>query len=154
MRRKITLLIAAAMATAAIVVPAGSASAQDQDGLVNVFVTNTQIAVPVSVAANICDVNVGILAEQVDTAQTACTSTADSEASHQGGNGGGNVAQDGLVNIAVTDTQIAVPVAVAANLCDINVGVLARQLRIGDTDCDATATSLASHNTGGGGGAR
>ena len=147
-------LLAAAAAIVAIAVPAGSASAQDQDGLVNVLVTDTQIAVPVSVAANLCDVNVGILAEQVDTGQTACASTADSEASHQFGNGGGNVQQDGLVNIAVTDTQIAVPVAVAANLCDINVGVLARQLRVGDTDCDATADSLASHSTGGGGGAR
>lgn len=154
MLRKSRPLIAAAAAIAALTVPVGSASAQDQDGLVNVLVTDTQIAVPVSVAANICDVNVGILADQVDTAQTACTSTADSEASHRGGNGGGNVSQDGLVNIAVTDTQIAVPVSVAANLCDINVGVLARQLKIGDTDCNATATSLASHNTGGGGGAR
>ena len=154
MLRKSRVVIATAVAMAAIAIPAGSASAQDQDGLVNVLVTNTQIAVPVSVAANICDVNVGVLAEQVDTAQTVCTSTAESEASHRGGNGGGNVEQDGLVNILVTDTQIAVPVAVAANLCDVNVGVLAQQLKIGDTECDADATSLASHNTGGGGGAR
>ena len=154
MLRMSRVLLAAAAATVVMAVPAGTAMAQDQDGLVNVLVTDTQIAVPVSVAANICDLNVGVLAEQVDTGQTACTSTAESEASHQGGNGGGNVQQDGLVNIAVTDTQIAVPVAVAANLCDVNVGVLARQLKLGDTDCEATATSLASHNKGGGGGAR
>jgi hypothetical protein len=151
---KSRVLLAAAAAVAAIAVPAGTASAQDQDGLVNVLVTDTQIAVPVSVAANLCDLNVAVLAEQVDAGPTSCTANADSEASHQGGNGGGNVQQDGLVNIALIDTQVAVPVALAANLCDINVGVLARQLGVGDTDCDATATSLASHNTGGGGGAR
>ena len=149
---KSKMLIAAAAATVAIAVPVGSASAQDQDGLVNVLVTNTQIAVPVSVAANLCDVNVAVLAQQVGVPGTQCTATADSQASHQGGNGGGNVSQDGLVNIAVTDTQIAVPVAVAANLCDINVGVLARQLGIGETQCTASASSLASHGTGGGGG--
>jgi len=154
MLRKSKLLIAAVAVMTAVIVPAGTSSAQDQDGLVNVLVTDTQIAVPVSVAANICDVNVAVLAQQVDAGGTVCTATAESEASHQGGNGGGNVQQDGLVNIAVTDTQIAVPVAVAANLCDINVGVLARQLAIGDTTCNATADSLASHGTGGGGGAR
>jgi hypothetical protein len=152
---RIRLAVVAAVATMSLGIAAGPASAQvDQDGLVNVAVVDTQIAVPVAVAANLCDINVGILAEQVDLAGTQCTSTADSEASHQGGNGGGNVSQDGLVNIAVVDTQIAVPVAVAANLCDINVGVLARQLRLGDTECDANATTLASHGTGGGGGAR
>jgi hypothetical protein len=152
MLRKSKVLTAAATAAVAIAVPAGSASAQDQDGLVNVLVTNTQIAVPVSVAANICDANVAVLADQVGAGGTSCTSTAQSEASHRGGNGGGNVSQDGLVNIAVTNTQIAVPVAVAANLCDVNVGILARQLQIGDTQCNATANSLASHGTGGGGG--
>ena len=64
------------------------------------------------------------------------------------------VDQDGLVNVNVQNTAIQVPVSVAANLCDINVGVLARQLRLGDTECRADATSLASHGTGGGGGAR
>lgn len=154
MLRRSKALLAAGMVTAAFAVAAAPASAQDQDGLVNVLVTNTQIAVPVSVAANVCDVNVAVLAVQVGAGGTACTATAESEASHRKGNGGGNVEQDGLVNIAIIDTQIAVPVAVAANLCDINVGVLARQLRIGDTQCNATANSLASHGTGGGGGAR
>ena len=145
-------LAVAAMAFAAIAVPA---SAQvDQDGLVNVAVSDSQIAVPVSLAASICDLNVGVLADQVDAGPTTCDATADSSASHQGGNGGGNVTQDGLVNVAITETQIAVPVAVAANLCDINVGVLARQLRLGETTCTSTATSEATHGTGGGGGAR
>jgi hypothetical protein len=152
---RMRLALVAAIATMSLGIAAGPASAQiDQDGLVNVAVENTQIAVPVAVAASVCDVNVGILAEQVDLAGTQCTSTAETEASHTGGNGGGNISQDGLVNIAVSDTQIAVPVAVAANLCDINVGVLARQLRLGDTECTSTATSRASHGTGGGGGAR
>ena len=152
---RIRLAVTAVVATMSLGIAAGPASAQvDQDGLVNVAVENTQIAVPVSVAANVCDLNVGVLAQQVDAGPTNCDAVADSEASHQGGNGGGNVSQDGLVNIALVDTQVAVPVAVAANLCDINVGVLARQLRLGETECDADATSLASHGTGGGGGAR
>jgi hypothetical protein len=152
---RMRLTLGAVVATLSLGVAAAPAAAQiDQDGLVNVAVQNTQIAVPVSVAANICDANVAILAEQVGVGDTACTSTANSEASHQGGGGGGNVSQDGLVNIVVTDTQIAVPVAVAANLCDVNVGVLAQQLRLGDTSCNSTAQSRASHGTGGGGGAR
>ena len=154
MLKKSRLVIAATAAVAAFVVPASASAQVDQDGLVNVAVTDTQIAVPVSVAANVCDVGVAVLAQQVGAGPTSCDAVASSEASHQGGNGGGNVAQDGLVNIALVDTQVAVPVALAANLCDINVGVLARQLRLGETTCNASADSLASHGTGGGGGAR
>jgi hypothetical protein len=152
---RIRLAVVAAVATMSVGVAAAPASAQvDQDGLVNVAVTDTAIQVPVSVAANICDLNVGVLAAQVDAGPTNCDAVATTEASHQGGNGGGNVSQDGLVNVALVDVQIAVPIAVAANLCDINVGVLARQLRIAETQCNADADSLASHGTGGGGGAR
>jgi hypothetical protein len=138
------------------------ASAQvDQDGLVNVAIVDTQVAVPVAVAANICDVNVGVLAQQERTDGAACDADAQSMATHnQGPNGGsrdadqGGTEQDGLVNVLITGTQIAVPVSVAANVCDVNVGILARQLRIGETVCNADADSMATKNQGPNGGGR
>ncbi len=37
--------------------------------------------------------------------------------------------QDGLVNLALTNTTVQVPVSVAANVCGVAVNVLASQLR-------------------------
>jgi hypothetical protein len=158
-----TTRVLAVLATTAVVSVAGatSASGQDQDGLVNVAIVDTQVAIPVSVAANVCDVNVGVLARQERLGGAACTADATSIATHNQGPGGGGgdadqggVQQDGLVNVAIVDTQIAVPLAVAANVCDVNVGILAQQLRIGETTCEADAASMATHNQGPGGGAR
>jgi len=136
-----------------------AAAKTEQQGLVNVAIVDTQVAVPVSIAANLCDINVGVLAQQERAAGAACEATADSLATHNKGPGGGGgqagqggVAQDGLVNVAIVDTQVAVPVAVAANICDLNVGVLARQLRIGGAECTADADSMATHGPGAGGG--
>ena len=53
--------------------------------------------------------------------------------------------QTGLVNVNIDDVTIQVPIAVAANLCDINVNVLAVQLRNGQTECDAKADSDANN---------
>ena len=159
--RRAHWLAVLAVTAAAFATSAGAALAQDQDGLVNVAIVDTQVAVPVSVAANVCDVNVGVLARQERLGGAACTADATSIATHNQGPGGGGggaqqggVAQDGLVNVAIVDTQIAVPVAVAANVCDVNVGILAQQLRIGETTCEADAQSMATHNQGPGGGAR
>ena len=55
--------------------------------------------------------------------------------------GGGNQAGDSLVNVQVDDLFILVPVAVAANICDVNVNVLAAQLRLGEAACEAIANS-------------
>ena len=53
--------------------------------------------------------------------------------------------QRGLVNvdIDVSDNVVIlqVPIAVAANLCDISVNVLAQQLKEGPTTCEAVAES-------------
>jgi|SRR5215211_339617 len=155
---KVRLLAALATAIVSISVGATSASAQvDQDGLVNVAIVDTQIAIPVSLAANICDVNVGILAQQERNGGATCDATAESIATKNQGGGGnqpgqGGVEQDGLVNVAIVDTQVAVPVSVAANVCDVNVGVLAEQLRNGETTCTADADSLATFGPGPGGG--
>jgi hypothetical protein len=49
---------------------------------------------------------------------------------------------------------VQIPIAVAANICDVNVGVLAQQLRVGNPECDADGVAIASvPGHGGGGGA-
>ena len=56
----------------------------------------------------------------------------------QAGSGLVNV-QVGIGDITITDlvdVQAAVPIGVAANVCGVNVNVLAEQLAAGDTTCD------------------
>jgi hypothetical protein len=116
--------------------PAAAGAQPQQNGLVNVALVDTTIQVPLAVAANICDVNVNALADQLALGDTPCGADATATAvDSDGGNGGGR--QDGLVNIYAEDTTVQVPVAVAANLCDLNVNVLARQIKTGDATCDA-----------------
>jgi hypothetical protein len=52
--------------------------------------------------------------------------------------------QRGLVNINVEDVTIQVPIAVAANICDVTVAVLVSDLRDGSAVCDAFAESDAT----------
>ena len=123
---------------------AGSASAGNKagDSLVNVQISDVTILVPIAIAANLCDINVNILAAQVDAGDTTCTATAESAASPgpNGGNGGGgNQAGNSLVNVQLDDIFVAIPIALAANVCDVNVNVLAVQLRTGAATCNATA---------------
>jgi hypothetical protein len=63
------------------------------------------------------------------------------------------VDQDGLVNVAIVDVlnnnnvfvNVQVPVGIAANICDVNVNVLAQQRRDGGSrQCTATAESQAA----------
>jgi hypothetical protein len=52
-----------------------TAAAQNQTGLVNVSVGNVAVVAPIQVAANVCDVDVIVLASQVaDLGSTTCTS--------------------------------------------------------------------------------
>ena len=141
------------LVTAGLALGAGQASAapggnQAGDTLVNVQISDTTLAVPLAVAANLCDINVNALALQVDDGDTTCTATAESVASPSSNNGnngnGGNQAGNSLVNVQIDDLTILVPIALAANLCDLNVNVLAVQLRTGAATCTATADSLAS----------
>ena len=62
------------------------------------------------------------------------------------------VISQGLVNVTiidfadvnVEDVTVQLPVAVAANVCDVNAAVLLAEIRdFGEADCDATATSRA-----------
>lgn len=64
--------------------------------------------------------------------------------------------QVGLVNVNIEDNVVQLPVALAANVCDVNVAVLVADLRDdGSADCNAAADSsaeAAAPGTGGGGG--
>jgi len=53
------------------------------------------------------------------------------------------VFQEGLVNVNVQDVTVQVPAAVAANICDVNVGVIAEIVDTGGS-CDAHAGSQAN----------
>ena len=112
--------------------------------LVNVQISDVTVLVPVSVAANLCDINVNVLADQVRTGDTDCETTAESLASPGPGGGGGNRAGNSLVNVQISDVDVFVPIGIAANLCDVNANVLAQQLRTGEATCTATAESIAS----------
>ena len=148
MLKKSRLLVATVVATTALAVGAAPASAQQQEGLVNLVVSDVTVQVPVSVAANLCDINVAILARQERMGGAQCDADAESTASAGPGDQNGtpregDIEQDGLVNVVITDVTVQVPISVAANICDVNVGVLARQLRAGETTCEARGVSVA-----------
>jgi len=102
------------------------------------------VQVPVAVAANVCDVNANVLAEQNKAGQAKCDADATSTAD-QGADVGGssNTAGDSLVNVQVGDITLQLPIALAANVCDVNVNVLAQQNKLGSPTCDAEAVSEA-----------
>ncbi len=50
--------------------------------LVNVIIGDVTVQVPVGIAANICDVNAAVLANQLDAGDATCTATAESIASN------------------------------------------------------------------------
>jgi hypothetical protein len=143
----------AAVIAAAVMSLAGASTAQaqtTQEGLVNVAVQDVVVQAPIAVAANICDVNVAVLAEVADDA-AACEATADSTAT-TGSNPNGPTRQEGLVNVLVEDVVVQLPITVAANVCDVNVAVLARVLDDAEA-CTATADAVATRGPGVGGAA-
>jgi hypothetical protein len=52
--------------------------------------------------------------------------------------------QEGLVNVAITDVGVQIPVSLAASICDVNVAVLVDQLQDAPADCAAHAGSEAN----------
>jgi hypothetical protein len=62
--------------------------------------------------------------------------------------------QNGLVNVAVVDNTVQIPIGVAANVCGLTVNALASGILTGPTACDAvsgaTATAPATNGNGGG----
>jgi hypothetical protein len=140
-KRLVALVAAALLVLSLGAVPA---QAQTQEGLVNVNVSDVTVQLPIAIAANICDVNVNVLAEQLRDGGAECDADANSDAVFDPEVEDGEApTQEGLVNVNVSDVIIQVPVAVAANICDANVNVLARQLRGGGAACDAAAESEA-----------
>jgi hypothetical protein len=131
------------LAVLALAVPfAAPAQAQPtQNGLVNVNLQDIDIAVPIAVAANVCDVNINVIATQFEAGDTVCTATAESGATFGPSQGGGSARQRGLVNVNVSDVTVLVPVSVAANICDVDANVLAQQREFGQATCDAVAQS-------------
>lgn len=142
-----------AAAVAALVSFAAPAFAQDQEGLVNVSVDNNTVQVPVSVAANVCDITVDVLtADFVGTDKSACSIDQQTAATNDfpgyedtTGNGKGN--QNGLVNVSVDGNTVQVPIGVAANVCDIDANVLARDFKGSEEDaCEIDQETAAANN--------
>jgi hypothetical protein len=121
-----------------------AAGAQPQSGLVNVAVVNNTVQIPIGVAANVCDVSVNVLAAGTLTSPADCDAVAGATAYSTGGGGGGGGSQHGLINLEVSNNTIQVPVAVAANLCDIAVNVLAQAVATGPASCNATGNASAT----------
>ena len=144
MKRILVLLTLTGMLSFGAAVPAVAQGNRAGDTLVNVQISDVEVLIPVSVAANLCDINVNVLADQVHSGDTDCEATAESIASPGTGTGGGNRAGNSLVNVQISDVDVFVPVGIAANLCDVNANVLAEQLHTGEATCTATAESIAS----------
>ena len=60
--------------------------------------------------------------------------------------------QSGLVNVAVVDNTVQIPIGVAANVCGVAVNVLASATAVAPVDCDAVAGAEARGPAAGGGG--
>jgi hypothetical protein len=150
MRIKSIAVVVLAMASLAGVLAAPAGAQNQQRGLVNVAVEDVIVQVPVAVAANICDVNVAVLARVSDQA-AACEATADSTATAGPNSNGPPTRQEGLVNVLLQDVLIQVPIAVAANVCDVNVAVLA-EITDEAAACEATADAAARPGPGAGNG--
>lgn len=140
------LLLPALLAGVLSLVAATPSIAQNQRGLVNVAVGDVTIQVPVAVAANICDVNVAVLVGDFrDDGEATCETVAGSEATVTRGPASTPVVQRGLVNVAIGDVTVQIPIAAALNLCDVNLAVLVADFFDGGgASCEAEAGSGAS----------
>jgi hypothetical protein len=140
---KIRLTMAAFVAAVSCLTGASAAGAQThQNGLVNLNLENVTVQVPIGVAANVCDVNVAVLANLVDTGTTQqCTALANTDASAVTVGAPTGTIQNGLVNVNLSNVTVQVPIAAAVNICDVNAAVLAALSDVAGSSCDATATS-------------
>jgi hypothetical protein len=140
---KTRMAIGATFAAALLVAAAAPAGAQPrQEGLVNVFADDVTVLIPIAVAANVCGVAVNVLATAANTGDVDCTAEGVAIAEDDGRDGRAPN-QRGLVNVALVDVFVAVPVSVAANICGVTVNVLAESLNQGSVDCEALADSNA-----------
>jgi len=126
------------------VAAAPTTASTGQSGLVNVAVTNNTVQIPLGVAANVCGVTAAVLSQQIDTGNVQCTAISNATAWSQGTGGGGNTRQNGLVNIALTDNTIQIPVSAAANVCGVGVAVLSQFVGTNDIACTARSRGSAA----------
>jgi hypothetical protein len=138
-----SIIAASALSAAGMGLLTAPASAQPvtQEGLVNLNVTDVSVQVPIGVAANICDVNVAVLVETFLDEGTDCNADTDQEATVSSGDSG-PVDQQGLVNVNLTDVSVQVPIGIAANVCDVNAGVLVGAFIDQADACDAEAIEI------------
>jgi flagellar biosynthesis protein FliQ len=61
-----------------------------------------------------------------------------------------NANQTGLVNLALQDTTVQVPIALAANICGVAVNILATATDVSDVTCRADGVSTAENQPGDG----
>jgi hypothetical protein len=138
-------MIFLAVATTAVAATAAPGAAAQQRGLVNVNVENNTIQVPIAVAANICNVTVALLAQDIETASSQCEANAGATAERAGGGGNGNgTNQRGLINLNIEDNVVQIPIGIAANVCNVSAAILAQDLRTGEAECTAVADSDAN----------
>lgn len=140
MRKIITALALAC--TMALAGATGAMAQTSQTGLVNINVEENVVQVPIAIAANICGVSVVALASALDLGdgETTCNALADSDATVTSRERGGNTRQDGLINVNLSNNTVQIPIAAAANVCDVDVVLLATLILLDDaTQCDAGA---------------
>ena len=87
----------------------------------NLNLTGVTVQLPIALAADLCDVTVDVLVNELDDGSAPCDASSNSDAVVTTQDGG-PVAQDGLVNVNVTDVVVQAPIAIAANVCDVTVG--------------------------------
>jgi hypothetical protein len=141
-------LFAAVVATTTLsLMGAGSVSAQpQQNGLVNVNISDNVVQVPIGIAANICDVNVAVLVDDFLDQAAPCRADATGQAFVTSPDGGGEPGpgdQTGLVNLNISGNQVQIPLAVALNVCDVNVAVLVDLFDDDAATCEARARGRA-----------
>jgi len=135
--------VALTSAVCALGVTAAAAPAADQSGLVNVDLSGNTVQVPVAVAANICGVQANVITSGAFGGNAICTSASRSTA-NGGGGGGGSTTQQGLVNVAITNNTVQVPIGVAANICGVQANVIAANTFGGNAICTATSRATAN----------
>jgi hypothetical protein len=141
----VTMAVMLAVGTMGVGV-ADANSHPTQQGLVNVYADDVNVQIPVAVAANICGVAVNVLVSEINQGAVDCEVEGVAIAQNERGNNGGPAPrQEGLVNVALTDINVQVPVAVAANICGVAVNVLAQNVEQGGVDCEAIAESGANN---------
>ena len=130
------------LSVGAFAAPADAATRQS--GLVNVALTDTTVQVPISVAANVCGVAVGVLSSALVQGPVDCEALGGAEATNVDNGGNENTRQEGLVNVSATDTVVQVPIGIAANVCGVAANVLAGPHIQFPVECTAEGVSIAN----------